>query len=122
MKVFSTITIFLIFMCNSHAFEGCGEYLLKGKLQKDQQGHFRAKYIVNGGSRAQMTMEFQSENVFYKVFHSLDKPTILKVKILNPFDGTKGVISEVLEVMPRVPKPLSATNEGIEKLTSLNCL
>lgn len=122
MKIFYTIVLIVIVLANAQAFEGCGEYLVKGILRKNRQDNFRVSYIIFEGSNSQMTMEILVQEDFLKIYSSLDKPTSMKVKILNPLDGTKGKIRDVIDIKPRVPNPLSATDQGLEKINSLNCL
>lgn len=122
MKTLITLAFILSFIPYAKAFEGCGEYLLKGILRQNMKEKFRVSYIIHEGTRAQMVMEMLNQEDFLKIEYSLNRPSSLRVKILSPFDGTKGKIGEVLELKPRISNPLSATDEGLEKLSPLKCL
>lgn len=121
MKKFAYIFLFLSFISSARGFEGCGEYLLKGILRNNNQEKFRVSYIINEKSTNQMMIEILEQKEFLKVYHSLNKPSILRVKMLKAFDGTKGVIGEILDIKLRIHNPLTARDEGVEKLATLKC-
>lgn len=120
MKALIAVSL-LVFVTKANAFNGCGEYLLKGVLEKEPNTRFRVVYVINKGTRDEIVMDFTQEKDFYKVASYLDRTSAIRATILNSFDGTKGKISEVIDINRRFSNTLSPTNEGLEKLKPLNC-
>ena len=114
--------IFILMLVYVHSsvfgFEGCGEYIFKGKL-KQESGMMI--YVVYEHSRSEMRFNIPLKEDVQKLALMLDAPSSFKAKILKPMDGTKGEIQDVNEISKRFPNPLSADDTGIKRTSSLKC-
>ena len=103
----------------------CGEYQLRGKLVKDlnskEKNIFNVKYIVLENTKSQAQFVFKDEKAFMPIAAYLNKLTEIKVKITSQMNGTKGIISEVLEVKTVFPNPLKLEDD-IVKISESACI
>lgn len=116
------LCFWLFTMQNLHAFEGCGQYQFRGKLIQEKSGHFSVTYIVNPGTRSQMSFSLSEKNDFFNLMPLLGRPSQFKAYIESPMDGSKGMIKKLTEISLRHPNPLSPDDTGIKKLSGVDCL
>lgn len=104
-------------------FEGCGEYLFRGKLVEDKKSFNKVKYIVNEATQSSMSFSISEKDDFHRMAAFFNQPTMFKAKILKPMDGTAGAIKDITEIKFRYPNPLlHAGDTGITKLNSIPCM
>lgn len=118
--------LFVLLICveNSWAFgfQGCGEYNVKGVLRKKKEGHLGLVYIVNEGTKSQMSFSLKEKKDLFALMPLLDHPSQFKAEIASAMDGTKGFLKEVREISRRMPKPLEpAEDTGISLLLAKKC-
>jgi hypothetical protein len=119
MKYF-LLVFFLMSLTNiAFSFEGCGEYLFKGKLIEDRLALNKVKYLVNEGTQSSMSFSISEKDDFLNLSAFFNQPTEFKAKILKPMDGTIGIIKDIKEIKLRYPNPL--IDVGIKKLKSIQC-
>lgn len=102
-------------------FSGCGEYVFKGVLKHDEHSPLKMIYVVNEGTKSQMTFDLIERDDVVKLSLMLDLPSTFKASITKPMNGTKGVLSFPSEIARRVPNPLSKNEIGIAKIKTFKC-
>ncbi|MBC7428710.1 MAG: hypothetical protein H7336_08880 [Bacteriovorax sp.] len=102
-------------------FSGCGEYIFKGVLKHDEHAHLKMIYVVNEGTKSQMTFNLIERDDVQKLALMLDLPSTFKASIIKNMDGTRGALSFPSEIASRFPNPLSKNETGITKIKNFKC-
>ena len=103
-------------------FQGCGEYSVKGVLRKNKEGHLGIIYVVNEGTKSQMSFSLKEKKDLLALMPLLDHPSQFKAQMTSAMDGTKGFLKDVREISRRMPDPLNpAEDTGISLLSAKKC-
>jgi hypothetical protein len=118
------ILLFLFFNCStlySQEFIGCGEYNFRGILREDQKAPLKMSYIVHESTKSELRFELVEKEDLLKLGVFVNTETMLKAKILNLMDGTKGELREISGISKRFPNPLVPNDTGIVRLQDIKC-
>ena len=102
-------------------FSGCGEYIFKGVLKSDEHAPLKLMYVVNEGTKSQMTFNLIERDDVPKLALMLDLHSTFRASITKNMNGSQGVLSFPTEIARRFPNPLSNKEMGISKLKSFKC-
>lgn len=119
-KIFLVILLLISSFSFANVFQGCGNYKLRGKLQKDSESEFKTKFVILEKTKAETVFHFETMEEMNKLAPFFNQFTEIKVSILKEMNGTKGIISRVSEVKLSAPNPLNM-NEDFLKLSKSEC-
>lgn len=129
MKNILSNLFFLVVSFNAYsAFEGCGNYILKGVLVKSESDSDQKKwgavyYKINKKTQSEMKFKITNSDDLSKVSGYLNIPSELNVVIEKKINGTEGEIASINQVKLRSVHGLNfSENNGmfLEKLKGCN--
>ncbi len=117
------LVVSVLFSMNAFCREqsDCGEYLIRGRLVKDNSSLYHFKYIILEKTKNETVFHFSKIEELSKVIPYLEQFTELKINISTAMDGTKGVIATVNSVNITIPNPLKM-GQDFEQIKKRDCM
>jgi hypothetical protein len=119
-KITLLIALCISFQAKCNIFEGCGEYQLRGQLEKDIKDKFKVKYVTMKNSKSETIFHLEDPKEMQKILPYLNQFTEIKVSLRKRMDGTRGLIQSIAFVKLSIPNPLNMNSDFL-KLSSSDC-